>query len=201
MQAVWNAVQCDDFNSEHQLKSLGIGNQIRTCPCNDFNSEHKLKNLGIGNQTRTWCQMCPSGQWGCLTQQTLASVSLTSEWNFLALLFYCSLLSPVQKSHSGECYSLRLSLGSRGSNSSLENVQVLKIHLTNWETKSWVEAVSGVLSQSRPVSVLHGAGDDAKQLQNWLLDFQRGSRVNPDTEDKLIQLPQQTTWPAVPGKM
>ena len=40
------------------------------------------------------------------------------------LSFVILLLSPSQKSPPGECYSLRLSIGSKGSGSSLENVQV-----------------------------------------------------------------------------
>ena len=60
------------------------------------------------------------------------------------LSFVILLLSPSQKSPPGECYSLRLSIGSKGSNSSLEKMQVrlwqvFSICMSAWKGICWFE--------------------------------------------------------------
>ena len=86
-------------------------------------------------------------------------------------------LSPSERSPPGECYGLRLSIGSKDSNSSLEHVQV---RIETRETivyqrlalysaiivNNLQSGALGLFPRGWPFPVLHRAGDDAKQLQD-----------------------------------
>ena len=57
----------------------------------------------------------------------------------------------------------------------------------------------GLFPRGWPFPVLHRAGDDAEQFQDWLLDVQGEPRVDLDAEEELPQLPGQSTRPTMPG--